>query len=81
MRNDEKISKELQTIAKQIENKLKHITETDDYSFSLVIFSPVQGERLNYISSCERGLVIEVWKMLIKGWEKGMPDIPTHELQ
>jgi len=80
MQNDQKISRELKNLADYIDKRLKEITDTDDYSFSLVIFNPIQGERLNYISNHNRKEVAAVWKTLITAWDKGMLDIPTHEI-
>lgn len=82
MRNDRKISKKLQSMADYIDERLKEITGTDIYSFSLVIFNPIGGERMNYISTHKRSEVIKVWKTLIDAWEnKNMPDVPTHKIQ
>jgi len=80
MRNDQKISIELKSIANNVKERLQNITQSDDYQFSIVIFNPIEGERLNYISNCDRADVIHVWETLIKAWDNGMPDIKTHDI-
>ena len=49
--------------------------------FSLVVFNAEPGSRLNYVSNCDRQEVYSALKSLIAGWEDGMPDIPSHEIQ
>lgn len=75
---DIKISENLQLIFDGVDDCLRDIAG-DNIGISLVVFNKEPGARLNYISNCERKYVLAVFKSLVKGWEKGMPDIPAHE--
>ncbi len=72
------ISKNLRSIADELKEKLSSIAG-ENIKFSLVVFNNEQDARLNYISNCDRSDVLKVFKTLVEGWEKGMPDIPAHE--
>jgi len=73
------ISVNLKRIFSDLIEELDEITGKKDIGLSLVIFNHDDNSRLNYISNCDRGEVIKVWKTLIDSWGKGMPDIPGHE--
>ena len=74
MENQEKISRDLENLARIVECRLFEITN-ERYGFSLVVFNREPGERLNYISNCHRAEVITAWDELLKAWLNGMPDI------
>ena len=50
MENQEKISRDLENLARIVECRLFEITN-ERYGFSLVVFNREPGERLNYISN------------------------------
>jgi len=72
---DLKISKELVSIANQLDDKLREVAG-ERMGFSLVVFQSELGSRMNYMSNCERGNVRHALTSLLKGWDEGMPDIP-----
>jgi hypothetical protein len=76
---DEKVSFELKDIAEKIDDKLESVAG-QKMGFSLVVFNVESESRLNYVSNCNRQDVIKVYKTLLEGWEKGMPDIKAHEV-
>jgi len=78
---DRIISINLKRIFSDLIDELQSITNKKDIGLSLVIFNHDDNSRLNYISNCDRNEVIKVWKTLLDGWEKGMPDIPGHNYQ
>jgi len=77
---DIEISKHLREIADELAEKLESIVGRR-VNFSLLVYSPVENSRMNYISNGSREDVQTALKSLIKGWEDGMPDIPSHEMQ
>lgn len=77
---DRLISESLRDIAKELDIKLEEIAG-QRMSFSLIVFNAEEGSRLNYVSNCDRDNVHTALKSLIKGWEKGMPDIPAHKVE
>jgi len=79
MKNQEKISVALPQLAEAIESLVFELTG-EKYAFSLCIFNLKANERMNYISNCKREDVVKAWTELLKAWEKGMPDIPSHEI-
>ena len=80
MNADRKISVAMQKIAKQLEEHLESIAG-ERMGFSLVVFNVVENSRMNYVSNCDRREVQSALKDLLEGWEKGMPDIPAHEVE
>jgi len=76
---DKIVSENLKDIADDLTLKLKDLTG-EDMQFSLCVFNPVAGSRINYISNCRRDDVANCWRSMLRGWDDGMPDIPAHEL-
>ncbi len=74
------ISRKLKGIAEYLVKKLKKITGQDT-GFMLVVFNYDDNSRTNYVSNCDRGEVKEALEELLKKWDEGMPDIPSHEIQ
>lgn len=72
------VSRHLQTIAREIQERLVKLTGREDIAFSLFVWS--RG-RSNYISTADRKEVAAVMVEHLKGWRKGMPDIPAHEVE
>jgi len=79
MNPDIAVSKELQTIAREINDRLEAVAG-QNMGFSLLVFQAVEGSRMNYVSNCNRQDVYNALSSLLKGWEKGMPDIKAHEV-
>ena len=78
-RADHKISKKLQKFAKNLEPQIEEMAGKP-VGFALLIFSPVAGERMSYISNCNRKQMQQALKSLLAGWEAAMPDIPAHKI-
>ena len=76
---DRKVSVHLRAIAAGIDQALTKVAG-QPMGFCLVVFNAEQASRTNYVSNCERNAVMEAMKELIEEWEKGLPDIPAHEL-
>lgn len=74
-----KVSKELRALASELEDRVEAIAG-QRMAFALLIFSPNEGERMNYISNGPREEMHQAMKALIKGWEEGMPDVPAHKM-
>lgn len=72
----EKISRELQNIARGLGDVLNDVAG-EEVAFSLFVWT--KG-RSNYINTADRATVIAVLEEHIKGWKAGMPDIPAHEV-
>lgn len=68
------ISRELQTIAKELDERLTAIAGKR-VAFSLLIWS---DDVSNYISTGERKDVIIAMRELLQHWESGAKDIPAH---
>ena len=77
---DRKVSEQLQVIAKELDERLENVAG-QRMSFSLVVFNAEPGSRMNYVANCQRQDVADAMKSLLKGWEQGMPDIKTHEIE
>ncbi len=73
------VSKNLQHLARLISGQLKNMTG-ERLGFSLVVFNNEPGERVNYVSNCDRADVAAALRELLEHWEKGMPDIPAHQV-
>ena len=73
------VSKNLQHLARLISGQLKNMTG-ERLGFSLVVFNNEPGERVNYVSNCDRADVAAALRELLEHWEKGMPDIPAHKV-
>ncbi len=72
------VSLELQTIAQEIDARLAGIAGRR-VGFSLVVYT---DGRLQYVSnSTDRAEIASVLRALLAGWDKGMPDVPAHEIQ
>lgn len=76
---DRKVSKKLRDFAKTLGPQIEEMAG-QPMGFALLIFSPVEGERMSYISNCDRAQMHQALKSLIIGWEAGMPDIPAHKV-
>lgn len=72
-----KVSKELQTIADELRDRLNNVAGTQ-VQFSLFVWT--EG-RASYISTASRKEVIETLEIMIRRWKEGMPDIPAHEVR
>lgn len=72
------VSRHLQQVAKEIEDRLQRLAGREDIGFSLFVWS--RG-RSNYISNCDRQDVQAVWETHIAGWKAGMPDVPAHQVE
>lgn len=79
-REDIAISKAMQGLASTLSDQLEGIAGRP-MGFSLVVFNAEAGSRMNYVSNCDRQEVYNALKSLISGWEAGMPDIKSHEIQ
>ena len=77
---DMAISENMQALAGSLSDLLEEIAGKP-MGFSLVVFNAEPGSRMNYVSNCDRQEVYSALKSLIAGWEAGMPDIPSHEIQ
>lgn len=71
-----KVSRELQTIADELQTRLNGVAEMP-VMFSLFVWT--QG-RANYIANADRQQIIAVLEELIEKWKSGFPDIPAHEV-
>jgi hypothetical protein len=71
------VSRAMQTVAKEVEQRLQKLTGREDIGLSLFVWS--RG-RSNYVSNVDRGLVQTVLETHIAGWKAGMPDIPAHQV-
>lgn len=72
------VSLALQTIAQEIDVRLADIAGRR-VGFSLVVYT---DGRLQYVSnSTDRAEIAAVLRKLLAGWEKGMPNVPAHEIQ
>ncbi len=76
---DRLVSKALREIADELTTRLENAAG-QRMGFSLIVFSGVEGSRMNYISNCKRSDVHAALKSLLGGWGKGMPDIPAHKI-
>jgi len=79
MSADKKISVAMKKIAKHLDEYLEEIAG-ERMAFSLVVFNVEPNSRMSYVSNCKREEAHAALKSLVMGWEKGMPDIPAHEL-
>jgi len=75
---DRKISEQLRDIADELDKRLKDVGG-QPMKFSLLIFQTEQNSRMSYISNCVRDDVAEAMKLLLRGWEDGMPDVEAHK--
>lgn len=71
-----KISKHLQEIACEIDDRLESLVG-HKVGFSLFVWTDT---RSNYISNAAREEVIKVLEEHLSGWKQGMPDIPAHKI-
>lgn len=70
------VSKHLQTIAAEIDERLTQLVG-HKVAFSLFVWT---DGRSNYISTADRKEVAAVLVEHLKGWAKGMPDVPAHRI-
>lgn len=70
------VSRHLQTIAAEIDDRLTQLVGKK-VAFSLFVWT---DGRSNYISTADRKEVAAVMVEHLKGWAKGMPDIAAHEV-
>lgn len=71
------VSKHLKTIAADVDKKLTELVGRP-VAFSLFVWT---DGRSNYISTADRKEVAAVLIEHLKGWAKGMPDIPAHLIE
>lgn len=76
---DIKISKNVQALAKELDEKLALIAG-QRMRFSLLVFNSETGSRMNYISNADRESVELALTSLLDAWSEGMPDIAAHKL-
>jgi hypothetical protein len=76
---DMAVSESMQILAKLLGGMLEDIAGKP-MGFSLLVFNAEEGSRMNYVSNCDRDEVHTALKSLLAGWEAGMPDIPSHEI-
>ncbi len=71
-----KLSKSLKQIADNLE---KDILEKsgEKLGFTLMVFTE---DRAQYISNVDRQVSVEQIKNMLDYWEKGMPDVPAHDI-
>lgn len=70
------VSRHLQTIADEINNRLAELVG-HKVAFSLFVWT---DGRSNYISNADRKEVAAVMVEHLKGWQQGIPDIPSHQI-
>lgn len=70
------VSKNLQTIAKNVANDIREAAGTD-VAFSLFVFA--EGDVQYISSSTNRPEIKKALMAILDGWDKGMPDVPGHE--
>jgi hypothetical protein len=71
------ISKELQTVADELSQRLNGIA-MQPVSWSLFVWT--EGVA-NYVAAADRAQIIPVLEAMIERWKEGMPDIPAHDRQ
>jgi len=75
-----KVSKALESLADKIHTELVEIAG-QQLGFGLVVFTPEEGSRMNYISNCKREDIARAYSSLLRGWATDNPiDIPQHKL-
>lgn len=72
----DQVSRELQTVAKELTARLELIAG-QRVAFTLLVWTP---GRANYISSADRAEVAAQLRDLLAHWESGMPDVPAHKV-
>jgi len=72
------VSHMMQELASAIDSQLKQVTGKD-LGFCLVVFNEEDNSYCNYVANTDRQITKEALKHMIELWEKGMPDIPTHD--
>lgn len=70
------VSKHLQTIATEIDQRIAKLVG-HRVAFSLFVWT---DGRSNYISTAPRGEVAEVLTRHLEAWAAGMPDVPAHRV-
>lgn len=70
------VSKHLQTVAHELDRRLKELVG-HRVAFSLFVWT---DGRSNYISTADRAEVSGVLIEHLKGWAAGMPDVPAHKI-
>ncbi len=73
------ISKNLQSIAIEIGNRLRETTG-QEVGFFLLVGNTEAGGRTNYVSNMDRAQSVEVMLDLLDRWMRGMQDIPAHKV-
>ena len=69
----------LQELAGAIYDGFVEVTG-ESIGFMLMVFPMEEGQRVNYISNCDRDEVKGAMETLLKHWAEGMPDIPAHKV-
>jgi hypothetical protein len=77
---EQKISKMLRPLAKDIDECLKNAAG-ENIGFSLIIYPLKDGGRIQYIGNCQRDSSAAAIQALLNGWAQGMPNIPAHKVQ
>lgn len=71
-----KISQNAQGLAKGVHDALEELAG-EPMGFLMLVFT--EG-RATYLSNVDRKVSVREMKHLLDLWEKGMPDIPAHEV-
>ena len=79
MTPEEKVSEKLRQLMEPLEKEINEIAGTR-MGISLLIWNNTPDNRMSYIANVRREDVALALKSLLKGWEKGMPDIAAHEI-
>lgn len=75
-----KVSVAMQELAGAINDVLEEIAGTK-MGFCLVVFNEEDNGYTNYVANTDRAITMDALKHMIKLWEDGLPNIPTHERQ
>lgn len=77
---EQAVSEAMQDLMTELNKKITKIAG-QEMGITLCVFNAVAGGRISYISNCERQQVKECWLSMIKGWDRGMPDVAAHKVQ
>ena len=77
MTAERNISLALQDVARRLQADLDGIAG-EPVAFTLIVFT---APRASYISNARRDESVREIKYLLSLWERGMPDIPAHQVE
>lgn len=72
-----KVSRELQTIARELTARLDGVAG-ESTSWSLFVWTEGRASYIGHYA--DRAQVIAVLETMIARWKAGMPDVPAHEI-